>query len=100
MENLIRNAMEASPEGQTVTCRFSRHQGVCSFFIKDCGPGIPQHRRQNLFEPGLSSKASGNGIGLSISNQLCRHMGAELRLAATGPDGTEFEIRIPNATEE
>jgi signal transduction histidine kinase len=53
-----------------------------------------------LFEPGLSGKAHGNGIGLSISNQLCRHMGGELRLVDTGPGGSEFEIRVPLATGE
>jgi signal transduction histidine kinase len=100
MENILRNAVEASPQGRPIVCRFSHGTEVCSFFIRDRGEGIPEHRQKNLFEPGLSGKAHGNGIGLSISNQLCRHMGGELRLVDTGPGGSEFEIRVPLTTGE
>lgn len=99
IENLLRNAVEASGPGQRVECRFQVSGGECRFIVSDCGPGIPEGRRAHLFEPGASSKSDGSGIGLSISRQICRHMGGHLRLLRTGPDGTAFELSVPRNPE-
>lgn len=95
LENLVGNAIDASPYGGHVACHF-REDGISARFgVADHGLGIPVARRDRLFEPGNSSKEGGSGIGLSISHQLCRHFGGELSLARTGDDGTEFEITLP-----
>ncbi len=96
LENLVGNAIDASPHGDQVECTFHEDSVAARFGVADHGVGIPEARRARLFEPGESSKDGGSGIGLSISHQLCRHMGGELRLAHTGPDGTEFEITLPS----
>lgn len=95
IENLVGNAIDASPCGGLVECGFREDGENGRFVITDHGAGIPETRQAKLFEPGDSVKAGGSGIGLSISCQLCRHMGGELRLAHTGLDGTTFEIILP-----
>lgn len=95
LENLLNNAIEASRAGQAVECRFEVSDGLRRFTVTDHGSGLPEGRRQHLFEPGASSKTEGSGIGLSISRQLCRHFAAELNLLHTGPDGTSFELTVP-----
>ena len=97
LQNLLNNAIEASHAGQPIECRFEVSDGIRRFIVTDHGSGIPESRRQRLFEPGGSSKSDGSGIGLSISRQLCRHFGGELRLVHTGPDGTSLELTVPHA---
>ncbi len=94
LENLVNNAIEASDAGQTVTCQHPKDDDGSRFVITDLGHGIPETRRNCLFEPGKSTKANGSGIGLSISHQLCRHFGGEIRLVETGPGGTTIELVI------
>lgn len=94
LENLVCNAIEASHAEQEVVCRYHEDDQGSRFIVTDHGTGIPKARRHRLFEPGSSSKASGSGIGLSISHQLCRHMGSEIRLCDTGPGGTTFELLL------
>lgn len=95
LQNLLQNAVEASPAGAAVEARIARdgRQAICT--VRDTGPGIPADRAARLFEGGYSSKPRGSGLGLSISRQLCRILGGDLRLAEPGPGGTVFEIRVP-----
>jgi signal transduction histidine kinase len=95
LQNLLRNAVEASPAGTTVECRFSGNGRGSRVEVTDHGAGIPDEHRRHLFESGYSAKPGGQGIGLSISRQLCRLIGGELRLADTGAQGSRFEIRLP-----
>ena len=100
VQNLIRNAIEASPPGQPVECRFHRNGQGAVCVVQDRGLGISEERLRYLFEAGYSSKEGGSGIGLSISRQLCRLMGGDLRLAETGSSGTIFEVVcVPDSTD-
>jgi signal transduction histidine kinase len=99
IQNVLRNAIEASPPGESVECRFSANGRGAVCVVRDRGPGIPEDRVRYLFEAGYSSKAEGSGIGLSISRQLCRLMGGDLRLSDTGPRGSAFEMSVPYETD-
>jgi len=61
----------------------------------DNGAGIPESIRPYLFEPGRSGRPGGSGLGLAISQLLARQIGANVSLVATGPDGTTFEVTLP-----
>ena len=64
--------------------------------LSDDGPGIPERLAERLFEPFVSGKASeGTGLGLTISRELAANHGGDLRLVATGPDGSTFELELP-----
>jgi signal transduction histidine kinase len=55
---------------------------------------VPAEAVPNLFTPCNSSKKGGSGIGLAISRQLARHLGAELELASTGAEGSMFRLTL------
>jgi len=94
LENLAQNAIEATPAGKTVNCAISpRGQGVVAR-ISDEGPGLPAAARDRLFSPCASSKKNGSGIGLAISQQLAKHLGANLRLVESTMQGTCFELEL------
>ena len=50
--------------------------------------------RTRLFTPTLSTKADGTGLGLALSRQLARILGADLELERTGPSGSVFALRL------
>jgi signal transduction histidine kinase len=98
LENLAQNAIEATPGGKVVSCSiFTRRQAVVAQ-ISDEGPGLPTAARERLFSPCASAKKDGSGIGLAISQQLAKHLGADLRLVASTERGTCFELELPPAT--
>lgn len=103
--NLMRNARQAieadagrgDRKGRgTVRLTAESRDGMTVIRIADDGPGIPQRLSEHLFEPFVSSKASGGtGLGLTISRELAANHGGELKLVETGPLGTTFELRLP-----
>jgi signal transduction histidine kinase len=95
LENLVQNAIQATPQGGRVGVRLSADGSnlVCS--VTDQGPGLTQEGRARLFEPVRSSKAGGSGIGLAISRQLARALGADLKLQRSDPSGCEFLLVVP-----
>ena len=65
--------------------------------IADNGPGIPPRLADQLFEPFVSGRSSdGTGLGLTISRELAVSHGGDLTLIDTGPEGTTFELRLPD----
>jgi signal transduction histidine kinase len=100
--NLLRNAREAiegAPEPREGRVKVSaRHEGAATVLIvADNGPGVPDRAQARLFEPFAGSgRAGGTGLGLAISRELALAHGGELRLAASGPGGTAFEIVLPD----
>ncbi|MGA2244066.1 MAG: HAMP domain-containing sensor histidine kinase [Verrucomicrobiota bacterium] len=94
LENLAQNAVEATPAGKVVNCSIrSRGSGIVAQ-IKDEGPGLTAAAKERLFSPCTSAKKNGSGIGLAISQQLAKHLGAELRLAISSAQGTCFELEF------
>lgn len=94
VQNVVRNAIEASPDGCSVDCSCTGNEDTARIRVTDQGAGLGEDERRYLFEPGYSSKVGGHGLGLSISRQLCRLIGGELRLVGTGESGTTFEVSV------
>lgn len=97
LENLIGNAIQASPKGGIIRLHGSEQDGTLVFRVRDEGPGLPPHIRQRLFTPVQSTKEGGSGIGLALSQQLAHHLGADLTLVSSDSTGTEFALRLPAA---
>ena len=96
LTNLLLNAISFSSPGAIVSVDarpFSRGHGVV-FGVSDEGPGVPRHRRANLFTSGASTRPGGAGIGLRHAAGLARLSGGELSLAET-LSGARFELRWP-----
>ncbi|MBO0664515.1 ATP-binding protein [Jiella sp. MQZ9-1] len=73
--------------------------GSVAIHVADDGPGIPEAMRAEIFEPFVTTKASGEGIGigLSIVRNILADFGGEIRLVASGPSGSMFAIHLLNA---
>lgn len=78
LDNLLRNAVEASPRGGEVVVRVGSSRGAAVLDVEDMGPGIPEARRAELFEPFFTTKPEGTGLGLWISRLLLEAKGASL----------------------
>ena len=99
--NLLRNAIEAvsgDPEGQVrLDATAEPGKGVI-IRVRDNGPGIPPEVRARLFEPFVTTKASGAGLGLPVTRKLARALGGELELQPGQPRGTVALLRLPRHT--
>ncbi|HVZ63949.1 MAG TPA: sensor histidine kinase [Lacunisphaera sp.] len=95
VSNLVQNAIAAAGPAGRVRVALKRDATEVRLLVSDNGPGIPREVRDHLFEPGRTGRAGGTGLGLVISQLLARQIGAEVRLMATGPEGTTFGVRLP-----
>jgi len=96
LDNLLRNAVEASPEGgvvETVTVADGAHVIVA---VEDRGTGVPAPRASELFEPFFTTKPDGTGLGLAMSRAIARAHGGDVVYARAGVV-TRFELTIPAA---
>ncbi len=95
VSNLIDNAIDAVAVGGEVEARIAMDKNRVVFRIVDTGPGFSEDARKNLFAPVQSGKAKGAGIGLAISKQLARHLGADLELVRSSSLGSEIRLSVP-----
>lgn len=95
--NLVRNASQATaksrPEGGKIMISLDGSDLLCG----DNGPGMPESAQENLFVPFAGSNSKGGtGLGLAIARELIQAMGGDVRLEATGPEGTVFRVNLPS----
>jgi signal transduction histidine kinase len=93
--NLILNALDAMPEGGElrITAR-SVADGV-EISFEDSGPGIPEERKENIFEPFFSTKEGGTGLGLTVSYNIAIAHGGTLDLIEGHGSGACFRLFLP-----
>lgn len=92
--NLLRNAAQALEETPAAKIRLEAGQGRGKTWIevKDNGPGIPKELLDDIFIPFFTTKATGSGIGLSLSRQIVRMHGGELTVQSEPYQETCFRI--------
>jgi signal transduction histidine kinase len=94
MDNLLRNAVEASPPGGLVAICIEQTSAWVRVAVLDDGPGVPDGRTEELFEPFFTLKPEGTGLGLFLSRSLIEAHGGHLRyLRISGQ--TCFEFSLP-----
>jgi signal transduction histidine kinase len=96
LESLVKNAIDAlqGREG-TITLRVGQEAGSATLRVNDDGPGIPGELRRAIFQPGITTKSGGWGIGLALARRVVEDShGGELMLEHAEP-GATFLIRIP-----
>ena len=95
--NLLRNAAEA---GDRVWLRGTWHNGEVIVSVRDNGPGIPESMRTRIFEPFVTSKERGAGLGLAIVAGVARAHDGRVELASedgTVGNGAEFRLYLPGS---
>jgi two-component system, NtrC family, nitrogen regulation sensor histidine kinase NtrY len=91
--NVLKNAVEALPaEGGTITIRCGQSSAGAFIEIEDSGPGIPDEARPHLFTPFFTTKQNGQGIGLTMVQEILRRHGFAYTL--DGPPGGPTSFRI------
>jgi PAS domain S-box-containing protein len=94
LENLLRNAIEAMPEGGKLSIRLQQDPGGILLEICDNGPGIAEDVQGRLFEPLVTTKPLGLGLGLTTTRALIENQEGTVQCRSR-PGRTCFEVRLP-----
>lgn len=94
--NLILNAYQAMGEkGGKLMLSASRNGTQVILKVADTGPGIPATTLRKVFDPFYTTKASGTGLGLFVTQRILQSHGGSIELESTEGQGTCFTIRLP-----
>jgi two-component system CheB/CheR fusion protein len=98
--NLLRNAIDAIGDGRTreIILTTSSNETEIRVDIADSGIGLSEKAAADLFEPFVTTKASGMGVGLVISRSMIEAHGGTLMASSTAGTGATFSIVIPLAS--
>jgi len=96
--NVVVNAVQAMPEGGTLTVRARVDGDAAVVELSDTGCGIPDEVRHRIFEPFFTTRPTGTGLGLAIVKRIVdgHHGRVEVR-ARPGGSGTTFALHLPRA---
>jgi len=102
--NLVRNAVEAMEQVErrelSVVTRAVPEQRMAEVIVADTGPGIPPKLADRLFQPFVTTKATGMGLGLSICHEIVEAHHGRLTTAPASTGGTVFRVILPIASRE
>ena len=96
--NLIKNAIEAASQhspSPVVTINTSSQKHSITVSVIDNGPGIPFEVRDTLYEPFVTAKEKGTGLGLYLVAERVRDIGGSIACFSNSATGTEFRVEIP-----
>ncbi|MCY2957542.1 MAG: ATP-binding protein [Planctomycetota bacterium] len=94
---LFRNAREAGGDSVRIRVAAQVAEANLEVTIEDDGPGVPTELGDKVFEPFVSSKARGTGLGLPLAARVLAFLGGDVALQNPGQPGAKFRIRMPVA---
>jgi two-component system, NtrC family, nitrogen regulation sensor histidine kinase NtrY len=100
ISNLVLNAMDAMPEGGTLTLRSSRDDGKVIIEVADTGSGLTHEECERIFTPYYTSKQHGTGLGLAIVQSVVSDHGGRISVRSQVGRGTTFVIELLRNAEE
>lgn len=95
--NILLNAIDAQPSGGQIEVRMRKDPAAdsCRIEIADAGSGVPADEWERIFDPFISTKETGMGLGLAVSRRIVRSHGGEISIANRVGGGTVFQIQLP-----
>jgi two-component system nitrogen regulation sensor histidine kinase GlnL len=92
--NLVVNALEAMQHGGKLTVSMRCDAEQATIEVADTGRGIPESVRSRIFDPYLTTKSAGSGLGLALSDKIIRQHGGDIDFQ-TSSAGSVFRISLP-----
>ncbi len=93
--NLIQNAADAMPKGGSLSIATKSENGHVEMTVSDTGQGIPPELLPKIFDPFVSTKPNGNGLGLSVVHSIVRAHRGTIRAHSEAGKGTTLTVRLP-----
>ncbi|RLC57340.1 MAG: hypothetical protein DRI80_15125 [Chloroflexota bacterium] len=94
--NLVLNAVDAMPEGGTLSISSRLTEDGClAVAFSDTGHGIPPEHLDRIFEPFFSTKEEGTGLGLTVSYDVVKRHGGKITVQSVMGEGTTFTVWLP-----
>ena len=97
MLNLVYNALEAMPQGGTLTVTGQGTATEVQLSVRDTGSGIPAAQLSHIFEPLYTTKPAGTGLGLYIVREILTAHAGEITVESVEGHGSTFPITLPRA---
>ena len=98
--NLLRNSIQAMPNGGRLWCRLWSESNMLIFEVEDTGHGISPANVNRIFDPFFTSRPAGTGLGLWIVLRLVRSMQGNIDVNSMPGQGTRSRIQIPHEVEK
>jgi two-component system sensor histidine kinase AtoS len=98
--NLILNAMQAMPNGGTLTVAAAADGDKFKLSVIDEGTGIKPEALEKIFSPYFTTKTKGSGLGLSIARRIAEAHGGSIAAQSAPERGTRFDVLLPLRTAE
>jgi len=99
LSNLVLNAMDAMPNGGTLSLQSRRDEGKVIIEIADTGSGLTREECERIFTPYYTSKQHGTGLGLAIVQSVVSDHGGRISVQSEPGRGTAFVIELPENLE-
>jgi len=99
LSNLVLNAMDAMPNGGTLTLRSKRDGGKVIIEVADTGSGLTREECERIFTPYYTSKQHGTGLGLAIVQSVVSDHGGRISVQSEPGRGATFVIDLPDNLE-
>jgi Signal transduction histidine kinase involved in nitrogen fixation and metabolism regulation len=96
LTNLLENAAEAAGPGGTIRASTLSLESKIAIEIHDSGPGLSEQARRSLFQPSISFKKRGMGLGLSIARKSALLLGGDILLVKGELGGAAFRVLLPS----
>ena len=95
--NLLLNAVDAMPDGGTLTVAARSEPGRVQFAVRDTGCGIPQEHLDRIYDPFFTTKprGQGTGLGLSVSYGIVKEHSGTLLAESSPGEGSCFVVSLP-----
>jgi PAS domain S-box-containing protein len=95
--NLVQNALDAMPQGGTLTLAGQRAATQVQLHIRDTGSGMPAEQLAHIFEPLYTTKPEGTGLGLYIVREIMAAHAGQVAVESVVEQGTTFTLTLPQA---
>nr|MBP7578297.1 ATP-binding protein [Candidatus Obscuribacter sp.] len=100
IQNILDNAIKFSTDGGTIKIALQEQDGNITLTIADCGPGIPDAEKSNLFQRFKRGKlglnhSTGTGLGLFICERIVQAHNGKIAIASEEGKGATFIVTLP-----